>query len=78
MRRFLFVLFAGLLLGQSIRASWAEALFSQRYRDFGTVPHGQVLTHYFTLTNNTQHTPPHCECARLVWLRDSRRGQPSS
>jgi hypothetical protein len=34
-------------------ANWAEAMFENRSRDFGSVPRGPTLTHPFRLTNNT-------------------------
>ncbi len=40
--------FSGSVLGQSL-----ESLFPDRDHDFGTVPHGPVLTHYFPLHNRT-------------------------
>jgi Protein of unknown function (DUF1573) len=33
--------------------NWAEGLFEQRSKDFGTVPRGPVLTHSFRITNRT-------------------------
>lgn len=31
----------------------ADAMFDELTRDFGSVPHGQLLTHYFRIVNNT-------------------------
>jgi hypothetical protein len=33
--------------------SWADALFEELSKDFGSVPHGPTLSHPFRLTNNT-------------------------
>lgn len=38
------------------RASWADGLFDELSRDFGSVPHGQVVTYPFRLVNNTKET----------------------
>src|SRR6516225_6956505 len=43
------------LAGQA-RATWADAMFDELSRDFGSVQHGQVLTHYFRMVNNTGST----------------------
>lgn len=37
-------------------STWAEGLFDELVRDFGTVPHGQVLVHPFRLVNNSKQT----------------------
>lgn len=42
-----------LTLAQQASASWADGLFDELSRDFGSVPRGQVLTHPFRLVNNT-------------------------
>jgi hypothetical protein len=34
----------------------AESFFEERIKDFGNVPRGPMLTHYFRLTNNTNQT----------------------
>jgi beta-lactamase regulating signal transducer with metallopeptidase domain len=34
--------------------SWAEELFDDLFKDFGTVPHGQEVSHTFRLTNRTK------------------------
>lgn len=44
------------LLGAASQArasSWADGLFDELSRDFGSVPRGQILTHPFRLVNNT-------------------------
>lgn len=35
-------------------SSWADGLFDELSHDFGSVPRGQVVTHYFRITNNTK------------------------
>src|SRR6266852_8300774 len=35
-------------------ASWAEALFDELSKDFGSVPRGPTLSHPFRLVNNTK------------------------
>jgi len=35
------------------RASWADGMFDELSRDFGSVPHGQMLVHPFRVVNNT-------------------------
>jgi hypothetical protein len=37
-------------------SSWADGLFDELSRDFGSVPRGQILTHPFRLVNNTSGT----------------------
>src|SRR3954471_13665514 len=37
-------------------ATWAEALFEDLARDFGSVPRGPMLTHPYRLTNTTGQT----------------------
>jgi hypothetical protein len=50
-------LFACLVLVGSAQAgSWADALFTDLSKDFGTVPRGPLLTHPFHIKNNTQST----------------------
>jgi hypothetical protein len=57
MRRYWFVLVAGLLTWGPARAgSWAEGMFEEFSKDFGSVPRGQLLTHPFTIKNNTGRT----------------------
>jgi hypothetical protein len=45
-----------LALTGSARASWADALFDELSRDFGSVPRGQILVHPFRLVNTTGQT----------------------
>ncbi len=45
------------LLGVASQAhaqSWADGMFDELSRDFGSIPHGQVVTHPFRLVNNTK------------------------
>ena len=37
-------------------ATWAEGMFEDLARDFGSVPRGPMLTHPYRLTNNTGQT----------------------
>jgi hypothetical protein len=54
MLRFSLVLSAGLLAAVPTWAgSWADGLFEENSKDFGSVPHGSVQTHPFRLTNKT-------------------------
>src|SRR4051812_37913509 len=39
--------------GQARATSWADGMFDELSRDFGSVPRGQVLSHPFRLVNNT-------------------------
>src|SRR3954454_15516661 len=52
--RFSGVLFAlGLSAGSAPAASWADGMFEELSKDFGSVPRGPVLSHPFHMTNNT-------------------------
>jgi hypothetical protein len=54
MFRFCLVCLAGLSLAAPAPASsWADALFEDLSKDFGSVPRGPEVTHPFRLTNNT-------------------------
>lgn len=56
MLRYSLVLAVGLVFTGSASAStWADALFDELSRDFGTVPRGPMLTHQFTVTNKTNN-----------------------
>src|SRR5260370_16882450 len=56
MLRYSFVVLAGLwAAGPAAAAGWADGLFDDLSKDFGSVPHGQLLTHSFRITNNTQN-----------------------
>jgi hypothetical protein len=39
--------------GAAPAATWADSLFEELSKDFGSVPRGPVLTHQFKVTNNT-------------------------
>ena len=39
----------------SVRGGEAEKFFSERVKDFGTVPFGQTQVHHFKITNTTNH-----------------------
>jgi hypothetical protein len=57
MLRYSFVLLAGFLsAAPALAGSWGEGLFDEFSKDFGSVPHGQVLTHPFTIKNTTGQT----------------------
>ena len=40
----------------SVQAGQAERFFSERVKDFGTVPYGPTLVHHFRITNTTANT----------------------
>jgi uncharacterized protein DUF1573 len=57
MFRYSFVVLVGLLsAAPALAGSWGEGLFDEFSKDFGSVPHGQVLNHPFTVKNNTGQT----------------------
>ena len=47
------VLLAGFVLTQPASAGWADSLFDEMSKNFGDVPHGQILTHTFRIKNTT-------------------------
>lgn len=54
MLRYSFVLMAGMLAaGPALAGSWADALFVEFSKDFGSVPRGPELNHYFRIKNTT-------------------------
>ncbi len=54
MLRFNVVLVAGLMAVAPVSAAtWADGLFTEQGKDFGLVPRGPTLTHYFLVTNKT-------------------------
>src|SRR5205085_3968650 len=56
MFRFCLATAAGFVLAANApAATWAEAMFDELVRDFGSVPRGPMLTHSYRLTNNTGH-----------------------
>jgi hypothetical protein len=57
MVRYSFVVLAGFLsAAPALAGSWGEGMFEEFSKDFGSVPRGQVLTHPFTIKNNTGQT----------------------
>ena len=55
MTRFAAVLAAVLAAaGQASASTWADRLFDELSRDFGSVPRATTLTHPFRLVNNTK------------------------
>src|SRR5215212_1111310 len=56
MFRYSFAILLGLCAAGTARASWADGLFDELSRDFGSVPRGPTLQHPFRLVNKTnQH-----------------------
>jgi uncharacterized protein DUF1573 len=55
MSRYSLVLSAGLLWAASpaFSATWAESMFDEVSKDFGSVPRGPTLVHHFRVVNNT-------------------------
>jgi hypothetical protein len=54
MFRYCVVVLAGLsAAGPVAAAGWSDGLFDELSKDFGSVPHGPVLTHSFRVTNTT-------------------------
>lgn len=57
MLRYSLVLVLGLAFtGTASASTWADSLFDELSRDFGTVPKGPMLTHPFRLVNKTKQT----------------------
>lgn len=57
MVRFSFVMLAGFILaGPVSAATWADQLFDQLSKDFGSVARGPAVVHHFRLTNKTKET----------------------
>src|SRR5947207_6828561 len=57
MVRYHLVILAGLLsAAPALAGSWADGMFEEFSKDFGSVPRGQVLTHPFVVKNNTGQT----------------------
>ena len=59
MRRYSLLLLVALLAAVSSRRAQtkADGMFDELTRDFGSVPKGQLLTHYFRIVNNTKGQP---------------------
>src|SRR6266404_3700461 len=53
MVRYSLVILLGLCSASSAWASWADGLFDELSRDFGSVPRGPTLQHPFRLVNRT-------------------------
>ena len=53
MFRYSLVVLLGLCATAPVSASWADSLFDELSRDFGSVPRGPTLTHPFRLVNKT-------------------------
>jgi hypothetical protein len=65
MLRYSLVLGAGLCLAAPLWAgSWADTMFTELAKDFGSVPRGPILSHPFSLTNNTG-SPVHISAVRV-------------
>jgi hypothetical protein len=55
MSRYCFVLLAGLAVAApASAAAWADSMFDELSKDFGSVPHGSIQTHNFRIVNNTK------------------------
>jgi Protein of unknown function (DUF1573) len=55
MSRYCYVLLAGLVASApAVAATWADAMFDELSKDFGSVAHGPVQTHSFRVVNNTK------------------------
>jgi len=55
MSRYCFVLLAGLAVAAPAgAAAWADGMFDELSKDFGSVPHGSLQTHNFHIVNNTK------------------------
>lgn len=55
MLRYSLVVVVGLwAAGSALSATWADALFDEFSKDFGSVPRGPTLSHPFRVTNNTR------------------------
>jgi len=55
MLRYSYVLMAGLwAAGSASAGGWADGLFEELNKDFGSVPRGQILTHNFKIRNATK------------------------
>jgi hypothetical protein len=56
MSRYCLVLGAGLFWAASpaFSATWADSMFDELSKDFGSVPRGPTLVHHFRLVNNTK------------------------
>ena len=56
MARYIALLLSLCLVSPALAGSWAESLFDDQSRDFGSVPRGQTLSYPFRFTNKTNQT----------------------
>ncbi len=62
--------------GPALSATWADALFDEFSKDFGSVPRGPMLSHPFRVVNNTRHPVTisdvrvSCGCVSAVALKN--------
>jgi hypothetical protein len=78
MSRYCFVLLAGFVVAAPAgAATWADSMFDEMSKDFGSVPHGSLQTHNFRVVNNTKQ-PVHiasvgvsCGCTHAEALKTS-------
>src|SRR5260370_34955548 len=62
-----------LAAGPAAAASWADGLFDELSKDFGSVPRGPALTHPFRVKNNTKgdvnifSVRPSCSACTTAW-----------
>jgi hypothetical protein len=64
MFRYSLILMVGLSVVGNAAAGWADGLFDELQRDFGSVPRGPTLTHAFRITNKTTN-PIHIAGVRV-------------
>src|SRR6266849_2624134 len=62
--RYSLIVFLSLAWAGNASAGWADVLFEELSRDFGSVPRGPTLTHAFRLTNK-YNTPVHISPVRV-------------
>lgn len=65
MLRYTLIFLVGLsAVGPASAATWADRLFDELSKDFGSVPRGPTLTHHFRVTNKT-NVPIHISSVRV-------------
>jgi len=76
MLRYSLVLVAALSAAESASAStWAQGLFDETSKDFGSVPRGPLLTHHFRVVNRTKQpvnissVRPSCGCVTVTAMK---------
>src|SRR5262245_2672965 len=76
MLRYSLVLVAGLLATSTAgAATWADGLFDELNKDFGSVPRGPTVVHHFRVNNNTKgpvtisHVRVSCGCVTAIALK---------